>query len=210
VERVESHAGAVTGVVLGAGGGRVLARNVVLAVEAPVVEELAATAGGRYVLPEGGLACATVYWSAAEAPLAGRALWLNASPEPVVSHAVTLTEIAPEYAPAGRHLLAATAVGAAAELADGALLDGAVRDLALMRGGPLPALEVLQIWRVPYAQYPQPPHFRERRPSIAAAGVSGLWLASELLHSSSLDGAARGGRDAALAIVAASRARPAA
>jgi hypothetical protein len=135
---------------------------------------------------------------------------LNADPSPVVSHAVTLTEVAPEYAPRGRHLLAATAVGTAAELDERTLLELAARDVARLRGGPLPSLQHVATWRVPYAQYPQPPHFRERRPAIAAAGVSGLWLASELLHSSSLDGAARGGRDAAHAIVAADRVRPAA
>lgn len=209
VERVEAVSGRVSGVRL-AGGAVVRARDVVLATEAPVVEQLAATVGAGYVLPQGALTCATIYWSADEPPLHGRALWLNSDPQPVVSHAVTITEVAPEYAPAGRHLLAATAVGLAAELEDGALLRGAERDLATLRGGPLPRMQHLATWRVPYAQYPQLPHFREHRPSIAAHGVSGLWLASELLHSSSLDGAARGGRDAARAMVAAGRARPAA
>lgn len=209
VEAVEAVGGRVRGVRL-AGGARALARNVVLATETPVVERLAATVGASYTLPEGALTCATIYWSAAEAPLAGRALWLNADPRGVVSHAVTITEVAPEYAPAGRHLLAATAVGPAAELGEAALLRGAERDVAAMRGSALPTLTHLATWRVPYAQYPQLPHFREHRPSIAARGVSGLWLASELLHSSSLEGAARGGRDAARAIVAADRARPAA
>lgn len=208
VGRVDARAGRVAGVALD--DDSLGARNVVLATEAPVVERLTATAGASYTLPPGALACATVYWSADDAPLPGKALWLNGDPRAVVSHAVTLTEIAPEYAPAGRHLLAATAVGGAAELSDEALIGGALRDLAALRGEPLPRMEYIATWRVPYAQYPQPPHFRERRPSIAAGGVSGLWLASELLHTSSLDGAARGGRDAALAIDAADRARPAA
>jgi phytoene dehydrogenase-like protein len=207
VSAVETRGGRVVGVRL-EGGGTVEAPNVVLATQAPIVEQLAATAAAHYELPAGALACATVYWSAAEAPLPGRALWLNADPRPVVSHAVTLTEVAPEYAPPGRHLLAATAVGDAATLDEGTLLARARHDLTTLRGAPLPPLEHLATWRVPYAQYPQPPHFREHRPSIAAAGVRGLWLASELLHSSSLDGAARGGRDAALAIVAAAHARP--
>jgi phytoene dehydrogenase-like protein len=209
VEGVDTQDRRVRGVRL-AGGAQARARNVVLATEAPGVERLAATAGASYELPRGALTCATIYGSAADAPLPGKALWLNADPRPVVSHAVTITEVAPEYAPAGRHLLAATAVGAAAELEESALLRGAERDLAAMRGAALPPMEHLATWRVPYAQYPQLPHFREHRPSIAARGVSGLWLASELLHSSSLDGAARGGRDAAHAIVAADRARPAA
>jgi phytoene dehydrogenase-like protein len=209
VERVEASGGRVRGVRL-AGGELLRARNVILAADAPAVEQLAASAGASYELPRGALGCATVYWTADEPPLRGRALWLNADPRPVASHAVTLTEIAPEYAPTGRHLVAATAVGDAARLDDAALVRGAERDLAAMRGAALPPLRHLATWRVPYAQYPQPPHFREHRPSIAALGASGLWLASELLHSSSLEGAARGGRDAARAVVAAERARPAA
>ena len=209
VEAVETAAGRASGVRV-EGGAVLRAPNVVLATEAPAVERLAATAGAQYELPRGALACATIYWSADEPPLRGRALWLNGDPRPVVSHAVTLSEVAPEYAPHGQHLLAATAVGEAAALGDADLLRGAERDLTTLRGGPLPRLRHLATWRVPYAQYPQPPHFREHRPQIAAQGVSGLWLASELLHSSSLDGAARGGRDAARAIVAADRARSAA
>ena len=204
-ERVDARGGRATGVTL-AGGGRLTAPNVVLATAAPVVERLAATAEASYRLPRGALACATMYWSAAEPPLAGKALWLNGAARPVVSHAVTLTEIAPEYAPAGRHLLSATAVGEAAALDDAELLRQALDDVAAMRGGALPPMQHLTTWRVPYAQYPQPPHFREQRPAIAASGVAGLWLASELLHSSSLDGAARGGRDAARAIVGATAA----
>jgi hypothetical protein len=73
-----------------------------------------------------------------------------------------------------------------------------------MRGGPLPPVELISVCHVPYAQYPQPPHFRKRRPSVATS-VAGLWVAGEALHSSSLEGAAHGGRDAAQAVVAGAR-----
>jgi hypothetical protein len=56
------------------------------------------------------------------------------------------------------------------------------------------------IWRVPYAQFAQPPGWRDHRPTIAC-GIPGLWRASEVLHSSSLEGAARGGQDAARAVL---------
>jgi hypothetical protein len=57
------------------------------------------------------------------------------------------------------------------------------------------------IERVPYAQFPQPPGARARR-TPASAGLPGLWRASETAHSSSLEGAARGGGLAAQAILA--------
>ncbi|HET7458799.1 MAG TPA: NAD(P)/FAD-dependent oxidoreductase [Gemmatimonadaceae bacterium] len=217
VARVEADGdGGVRGVVLESGE-RVDAAHVVLACEAPASAALAATAGApRLAVPDGALPCTTLYFAAAAAPpLVGAALWLNAAagvgePDgPVVSHAVTLTEVAPEYAlprqaAAGRHLLAASVVGEPALALDDAALERRARDdLARMRGAPLPPdVALVGVVRVPYAQFPQPPHFREHRPSIAA-GRRGLWLAGEALHSSSLEGAARGGRDAARALLSA-------
>jgi len=186
-------------------GERVEGDNVVLATEPPVAASLAATAGVRVDMPRGALRCTTLYFAAPEPPLPGRALWLNGERSAVVSHAVTMTEVAPEYAPAGRHLLAATAVGTGAELDDKTLVQRALKELRRMRGSALPPLELLSVWRVDYAQYPQPPGFRDHRPTIATS-VAGLWVAGEALHSSSLEGAARGGRDAAGAILSAGRA----
>ena len=62
------------------------------------------------------------------------------------------------------------------------------------------SLSRVAVWRVPYAQFAQPPGGREHRPTIAC-GIPGLWRASEVLHSSSLEGAARGGQDAARAVL---------
>jgi phytoene dehydrogenase-like protein len=186
-------------------GERIEADDVVLAADPPVTASLAATAGVRLQMPRGALRCTTLYYAASEPPLPGQALWLNAARNATVSHAVTISEVAPEYAPSGRHLLVATAVGKAADLDDRTLLDNAARELHFMRGSALPPVELLHVCRVAYAQYPQPPHFREHRPSIATP-IAGLWVGGEALHSSSLDGAARGGRDAARAILSAKRA----
>jgi hypothetical protein len=115
---------------------------------------------------------------------------------------VTLSDVAPEYASNGRVLIAATAVGAPAQL-DDAALDTAARTELLQMGRLAAAdagLERVGLWRVPYAQFTQPPGWREHRPSIAC-GMQGLWRASEVLHSSSLEGAARGGLTAAQALL---------
>ena len=178
------------------------AAQVVLATDAPAAAALARTAGLTLPEPSGARGCTTLYYTARTSPIPGKALWLNANTNAVVSHAVTLTDVAPEYASNGRTLIAATSVGAAADL-DDATLDAAARaELAAM--GKVPpaalALDRVALWRVPYSQYEQAPGWREHRPSIAC-GMQGLWRASETLHSSSLEGAARGGEMAAKAIL---------
>jgi hypothetical protein len=60
---------------------------------------------------------------------------------------------------------------------------------------------------VPYAQFAQRPGAVARR-TPAAGGVPGLWRASETSHSSSLEGAARGGRLAAQGILGADAGQP--
>jgi glycine/D-amino acid oxidase-like deaminating enzyme len=202
VRAVHRAGDAAAGVVLD-DGTMLAASDVVLATDAPGARDLAASAGVTLTVPDGALGCTTLYYRSDSLLLPGTALWLNAVPEAVVSHAVTLTEVAPEYADAG-HLLAATAVGAAADLPDDTLDAAARADLLRMArplgGDAVIPLTLAGVWRVPYAQFAQPPGTRARRPSIQC-GVRGLWRASEVLHSSSLDGAARGGRDAALAVL---------
>ena len=223
VVAIRTEGGRVRGVVT-QDGEQLAASAVVLATEPPVAARLAATAGVALDVPRGALGSTTLYFAAREAPLPGRAIWLNAAghertheqggtaagsaePWPAVSHAVTLTEVAPEYAafdaPHGRHLLAASAVGAAAALDEDALAARMLAELAGMRRaaglGPVPALAPIAVERVPYAQFAQPPGTRERRTG-AETGLPGLWRASETAHSSSFEGAARGGELAALAV----------
>jgi phytoene dehydrogenase-like protein len=196
----------VTGVQL-ANGERVRAAHVVLATEAPAAVRLAADIGVRLAAPDGALGSTTV-WLAARGPvLPGRAIWLDAHRPRTILHAVTMTDVAPEYAAPdaahGRHLVAAVAVGEAAELPDDALVGGAIDDVRRMaraRGESAPpTLTAVEIRRVPYAQFPQPPGSAAAR-TPAATSVAGLWRASETAHSSSLEGAARGGRLAATAL----------
>lgn len=201
VEAVMVHEGRASGVRL-ADGAVMEASQVVLATDAPSAQRLALTVGVSLPEPSGALGCTTVYYTAARSPIPGKALWLNADAGAVVSHAVTLTDVAPEYARDGRMLIAATAVGEPAAL-DEARFDQAART-ELARMGNVreedARLERVGFWRVPYAQFAQPPGWRELRPTIAC-GMPGLWRASETLHSSSLEGAARGGLSAAQAVL---------
>jgi phytoene dehydrogenase-like protein len=225
VDAVLADGGRAAGVRTG-DGATIAAADVVLAVEAPAARRLAATAGAELAVPSGALGCTTVWFAAGGGapPLPGRAIWLNAAGHelagaggadarddaaPAVSHAVTMTEVAPEYAAPdarhGRHLVAATAVGAPAEVADDRLVPRMRAELAAMRRAAAlddgPALVPVAVERVPYAQFAQPPGARARR-TPATGGLAGLWRASETAHSSSLEGAARGGTLAAQAVLA--------
>lgn len=202
VKSVSARDGRVSGVTLD-DGSQFEAADVVLATEPPAAAMLAKSVGLSLGVPEGARGCTTLYYTAPRSPLPGKALWLNANPKAVVSHAVTLTDVAPEYAN-GKQLLAATVLGDAANLSDDLLDDSARREIAAMAAASGDSAQValtrLAIWRVPYAQFAQPPGWREQRPTIAC-GLPGLWRASEVLHSSSLEGAARGGQSAARALL---------
>lgn len=199
VRAVRTADGQVAGVTLD-DGTTLDADRVVLATDPWTLADLAATAGVTLAPPAESRGCTTL-WLASRTPLlAGTALWLNAAPDATVSHAITITEVAPEYAPAGMTLTAATIVGEPATLDDATLAERTRADLARLRGSALPAdTTVLATWRVPRSQYPQPPGSVGRRVPARTA-LPGLLVASEALHSSSLEGAARGGVAAAAAI----------
>ncbi len=176
--------------------------DVVLCTEAPAAIALAATIGLQLAaLPTRALGCTTVYFASDRSLLPGRALTLNATEHSVISHAITVSDVAPEYAPAGQHLLAMTAVGEPAQLTNPMLERAALSELAMMRRSSISTPpRVVAIERVPYSQFAHPAGYAERRPSVYA-GVDRLWFGGEALHSSSLDGAARAGIMVALEII---------
>lgn len=191
--------GQVQGVLLD-DGSTLRASAVVLATDLREAQALTGTVGLDLSEPRAVLGCTTLYYGSDRPLLPGKALWLNARADATVSHAVTMTEVAPSYAPAGRHLIAATVLGDAATLAD-AELDRRVRsDLATMAGASA-SLDRLAIWRVPLAQFAQPVLQGTVTAPSPRTALPGLLRASEVLHSSSLEGAARGGQMAAQALL---------
>lgn len=191
-----------------ANGTNVEASHVVLATSSPVAATLAATAGvGTASVtsgsPTSGVGSTTLYFASATPPLPGNSLWLNARKNSVISHAISITDVAPEYA-TGRSLFAATAVGRAADRSDAELISATEREVAEMarvaNTGAVPQMTLVSIQRIPYSQFAQPPGLVTLSPQVDPA-VRGLWRASEAMHSSSLEGAARGGRMTAAAIL---------
>ena len=174
---------------------------VVLACDPPAIASLALTAHVHVAVPDASLGCTTVYLRSNTPLLDGDSLWLNAMPTATVSHAITITNVAPEYAPAGSCLTAATMLGTAAALGDADLIPRVRSDLFAMDGkAQCATAELLAIWRVPYSQYAQGPGSIGRRIPVETA-TRGLFVASETGHTSSLEGAARGGIAAAEAVM---------
>jgi phytoene dehydrogenase-like protein len=196
VAAIETAGGRASGVRL-EDGSLLAADAVVLATEGPAARALASTVGMSLGQPVDGLGVTTVYLASDTPVLPGRAIWLNAMRDATVSHAVTISDVAPSYAPPGQHLMAASLVGPAATLPDDAIVDAVRRDLSAMTGRPVPAgCRHLETVRIPFAQFPQPPR-TDRTLGQAETPLPGLLLANETLHSSSLEGAARGGEMAA-------------
>ena len=181
------------------------ADDVVLATDAPSTASLTASIGVNLETGLQGVGSTSLYFKSARAPLPGKSLWLNGDADAVISHTITLTEVVPEYVN-DRALTVATAVGAAALLDDDELEEAAKRTLshfaAVARLEPIPKLTRVAVWRVPYSQFAQPPGYRPA-PAQISTGIGGLWRASELMHSSSIEGAARGGKMAAMALLGA-------
>ncbi len=200
VSRLLHDDAGVCGVVLDTGA-QLRASRVVLACDPPAIAALAMTARVQVDIPDASLGCTTVYLRSRAPLLAGTALWLNGSANATVSHAITISNVAPSYAPENESLTAATMLGAAAVLDDAELVGRVRTDLAAMGGNARCAsAELLAIWRVPYSQYAQPPGSLGRRVAAETAD-RGVFVASEIGHTSSLEGAARGGIAAAEAVL---------
>lgn len=170
------------------------AQAVVVATEAPEATRLTGA-----TTPAGKRSCTTVYFTSERSLYEGPRLVLNGE-RTFVNHLVQMTNVAPEYAPPGRHLIAADIVGEVDE-PDERVATLAADDIATWFSGARGIyLEPLRVVRVPYSQFAQPPGIYRHLPP-SRTDVEGLFLGGEYLHSSSVQGAIRGGELAAQAVL---------
>lgn len=181
--------------------GRVLlADGVILAVPAPVAQQLAGLP-----MPSGALATTTLYWEG-DAPVTQvRKIWLNANHDAFVNNACQLSAVSPHYAPTGRHLWSATVLGVP-ELSDDELYARAEADMATLLAHPIAQQRFaqyrrLRLYRIPYAQFPQPPGVHRTLPNAVVATHPGLYLAGEYTQASSINAAMISGEQAAHAVI---------
>ena len=193
--RVKSLVGEryVKGVILESG--EVLdATAVVLATEAPVTQSLTG-----FHTPTDPKSQVCLYFEAPEPPIDQPKIVLRAG-EGIVNLVVPVSVVNPHAAPDGRHLVSIT-INGTSEQSDEALAAAALAEVAPW----FPQRNVarwrfLRGYRIPFAQFDQPPHFRAHLPS-ATPGRDGLYLAGEYTEHSSIQGALASGTSCASLVV---------
>lgn len=199
VERLLREDGRVSGVTL-TSGETLSAAQVVLATPAPEIARLSGLA-----TPQEALQTTTLYFAGDQPCYTGRKILLNAAPDAFVNNAQLLTNVAPSYAPPGQHLLSATVLGNP-HLSDTELYRRALADLQRMFAGDITAqaalasYQPLRLYRIPYAQFAQPPGIHPHLPDNRS-GQTGLYLASECTEASSLNAAMVSGEKCAACIL---------
>jgi predicted NAD/FAD-dependent oxidoreductase len=181
-----------SGVSVGSSAGSFAARAVVVAADPVTAGRLAGTPVPRMK----GLA--TWWYAAAEAPSALPLLFLasRTSGGPVVNSAV-MTNVAPSYAPPGRHLVQATTLLGSDPDAAAPDERDVRRQLVELYGAAAASWELVTTHLVRQAQPEQSPPLQIRRPVDLG---DGLFVAGDHRDTSSIQGAMVSGRRAARAV----------
>lgn len=198
VEAVLRQDNRVVGVQL-ADGAKLDADTVVVATPAPEAARLTG-------LPEpaGAVSTTTLYFVGDQPIYRGKKIVLNAATDAFVNNAQQLTNIAPTYAPPGKHLLSATVL-AVPNMSDHELYRHALRDLHRMFEGNVQAqaalarYQPLRVYRIPYAQFAQPAGIHASLPQNRTS-CAGLYIAAEFTEASSLNAAMISGEKCAACI----------
>ena len=165
---------------------------VVVATEAPVAGRLTGEA-----VPEGSVGQTCIYYATGERGLgSGKKILLNAGSGGFLNNVVEESNIAPSYAPPDRGLVSAVALGVP-ELPDEELFRRGVEEIS--KWYPEADLAPLAVYRIPYAQFDQPPGVHRRLPDNRTA-APGLVLAGEYTEDSSINGSMLSGEKAAEAL----------
>lgn len=181
-------------------GEAINADAVVVATAAPEASRLAGIP-----MPEGKVGTVCLYFAGTEPVLGGGKIALHANQNVFVNNAAPLTNVAPTLAPDGQHLLSVSVLGIP-EGDDPTLLSLALSDLKRMFAGDRAALAALDtcrplaVYRIPYAQFAQPPGIYQTLPQNRTK-TPGLYLAGEFTAASSLNAAMRSGEKCAATIL---------
>jgi phytoene dehydrogenase-like protein len=196
VEKIAIEDGKATGVV--ARGETIAGSAVVVATGGPAAKALT----GIETIPTDGIGCTTVYLAGSRDPGIGKMLLLNGSGFGGVNHIAPLSNVAPSYAPQGKHLIAAVLL----ETPDlrgrnpDSIVQLARAEAARMLGQNIEDWEAVSTVTVPFSQFRQPPGFVAHLPRNRTDTL-GLYLAGEYTVDSSINGALSSGLNAAEAIL---------
>jgi phytoene dehydrogenase-like protein len=165
------------------------AAAVVVATEGPTAAALL----GLDPVPSKAAGC--VYFAADEAPTDTKMVVLDGTGDGPVLNVAVMSNVAPTYAPPGRHLIAAALPG----VCDGDLQDLARRQLRNWWGAQVDGWEHLATYRIPHGQPGQAPPFS---PKQAVALADGRFVCGDHRDTASIQGALFSGRRCADAVTA--------
>ncbi|HSL73209.1 MAG TPA: NAD(P)/FAD-dependent oxidoreductase [Ilumatobacteraceae bacterium] len=137
-----------------------------------------------------------VYFSAAEAPIDSKLVVLDGTSRGPVLNVAVMSNVAPTYAPPGRHLVVAAMPG---HVGDG--LEGAARTQLRSWWGPtVDTWDHVRTYRIDHGQPRQRPPFHPKRP---VALDDGRFVCGDHRDTASIQGAMFSGRRCGLAVAAA-------
>lgn len=163
------------------------ASAVVIATEGPVAAELLG------LTPVGSKAAGCVYFAADAAPTESKCVILDGTGDGPVLNVAVMSNIAPSYAPAGKHLIAA----ALPATAEGDLETMARTQLRCWWGSQVDDWTHLSTYRIPHGQPAQSPPFS---PKQAVALDDGRFVCGDHRDTASIQGALYSGRRCADAV----------
>lgn len=170
-------------------GGTVRSRAVVVATEGPAAARLLDLA------PVASKSVGCVYFGAPVAPTDSKMVVLDGDRSGPVLNVAVMSNVAPEYAPAGAHLIAAALPG---EIGDD-LEVAARRQLRGWWGAQVDRWEHLRTYRIAHGQPAQEPPFSPKR-SVSLGG--GVFVCGDHRDTASIQGALYSGRRCADAVTA--------
>lgn len=196
---VRDSSGRFTGARLESGE-KVTGDVLVVAVPAPEAARLTGQP-----MPKGQTSTVNLYYSGPVPVYRAKKLVLNANPRPFVNNLIQVTNVSPQHAPPGQHLLSCTVLGVPEE-SDEVLYKKGLEDLGRIfqgdarAGAALARYKPLALYRIPYGQFDQPPGIHRTLPGNHS-GQPGLYFASEFTEASSQNAAMISGEKAAQLIL---------
>ena len=171
------------------GGNQIEASAVVIATEGPVASKLLG------LDPVHSKAAGCVYFAADEPPTKTKMVILDGTGNGPVLNVAIMSNVAPSYAPRGRHLIAA----ALPAMSEGDLHSLSRRQLRDWWGPQVDEWTHLATYRIPHGQPRQAPPFA---PKQAVALADGRFVCGDHRDTASIQGALFSGRRCAAAVVA--------
>ena len=174
-------------------GEHIAASSIVLALDEPTVCQLL-----ERPAPERARSVAVVYFKSRQSIYPNPCLVLPESGSGLVRHFAQVTNVAPEFAPRGFHLITASVLDFS-DLSDESLAHAVKMEIAAIFPNASASLEYLETIHVPYAVPSQPPSFANRKPF--ADLPDGIYAAGDWMGGASIQSAISSGLDSAHSIL---------